>query len=99
MKQVKQKFSLKQKDYQLSFTGVKQLIAQGNDLSRELNTCLHTTSVQNKEENQMRELHSWTCDTLHDYLQVNNIYFLRKSSRLIFLESSTICIRFLCSIR
>jgi hypothetical protein len=33
-----------------------------------LNTCLHTTIVQNKEENQIRELHTWACDSLLDYL-------------------------------
>ena len=40
---------------------IQQLVSQGNNLVRELNTCLHTTTVQNKEENQMRELHSWAC--------------------------------------
>ncbi|CAF0880755.1 unnamed protein product [Adineta ricciae] len=49
---------------------VKQVIAQGHDLSHDLQTCLHATSIQNKEENQMRELHSWACDALTDYLQV-----------------------------
>ena len=42
---------------------VKQLIEQGRHLTRELNTCLDTTNVKNKEENQIRELHSWACKT------------------------------------
>lgn len=45
-------------------------MAKGQNLTRELNTCLHTTTVQNKEENQLRELHSWACDSLMEYLQV-----------------------------
>jgi hypothetical protein len=40
---------------------VKQLITQGHQIARELHTCLHTTNIQNKEENQLRELHSWAC--------------------------------------
>ncbi|CAF0956261.1 unnamed protein product [Adineta steineri] len=48
---------------------IKQIIAQGHDLTRDLHTCLHANSIQNKEENQMRELHSWTCDVLNDYHQ------------------------------
>lgn len=50
---------------------VQQIIRQGEDLIRELNTYLHTTTVQNKEENQLRELHSWACDSLKNYL--NNL--------------------------
>lgn len=49
---------------------VQQIVAKGQNLTRELNTCLHTTTVQNKEENQLRELHSWACDSLMEYLQV-----------------------------
>lgn len=48
---------------------VQQIVAKGQNLTRELNTCLHTTTVQNKEENQLRELHSWACDSLMNYLQ------------------------------
>ncbi|CAF2713630.1 unnamed protein product [Rotaria sp. Silwood2] len=53
----------------LNETNIEQLIAQGYSLTQELNTCLHTTTVKNKEENQIRELNSWTCSTLLDYLQ------------------------------
>ncbi len=48
---------------------IQQLIEKGENLTQELNTCLHITIVQNKEENQIRELHSWACDSLLNYLQ------------------------------
>jgi hypothetical protein len=49
---------------------IQQLIEKGENLTQELNTCLHITIVQNKEENQIRELHSWACDSLLNYLQI-----------------------------
>ncbi|CAF3076749.1 unnamed protein product [Rotaria socialis] len=56
-------------DVKQNETNIKQLLAKGQSLTQELNTCLHTTTVQNKEENQIRELNSWACNTLHEYLQ------------------------------
>ncbi|CAF3768536.1 unnamed protein product, partial [Rotaria sp. Silwood1] len=61
---------------------IEQLIAQGHNLTQELNTCLHTTTVKNKEENQIRELNSWTCNTLIDYLQALQPYASGSYARL-----------------
>ncbi|CAF3863568.1 unnamed protein product [Rotaria sp. Silwood1] len=48
---------------------IKQLISKGNELSQELNTRLHTMTIKNKEHNQIREIHNWTCSSLLEYLQ------------------------------
>ncbi len=45
-----------------SYLGVRQLIAHGNDLAQQLNTALHTTIIQGKEENQLREIHTWASE-------------------------------------
>jgi hypothetical protein len=61
------------------FLDIQQLVAKGRSLTQELNTCLHITTVQSKEENQIRELHSWACDSLLDYLHVIKIKYLKLS--------------------
>ncbi|CAF1101382.1 unnamed protein product [Rotaria sordida] len=69
-------------EMKLNETNVQQLIAKGRSLTQELNTCLHTTTVKNKEENQIRELNSWTCNTLLEYLQALQPYALGSYARL-----------------
>jgi len=69
-------------DMKLNTTNIQQILAKGHNLTRELNTCLHVTTVQNKEENQIRELHSWACDALIDYLQNLQPYASSSYARL-----------------
>lgn len=57
---------------------IRQLIFKGNDLAQQLNIGLHTTTIKNKEENQLREIHSWACEfnqIYHLQFFLSNVYF------------------------
>jgi hypothetical protein len=44
---------------------IKQLIEKGKELTQLFNTRLLTDIIKNKEQNQVREIHSWACKFNH----------------------------------
>lgn len=38
---------------------IEELVKKGNDLVQELNIRLHINEIKNKENNQIREVHTW----------------------------------------
>lgn len=53
----------------ISFTlDIQQLITKGNQLTQQLDTRLHTLAMNNKEINQIREIHNWACEYKNKHL-------------------------------